>query len=444
MNPKISVIITTHANRRERLERAVNSVFAQTYQDFELIVVDDASTDNTREYCESITDPRFVYIHRETNSGLQAIPKNQGTRQAKGEYLAYLDSDNTYRPDHLQILFNEMERNPQIGLVYGDRWLHDEGGNIPDQIGVWGDYNPQALLMRNYIDTSDFLVRKKEIFDIGGWDERYKRMSDWNLLVRLAKNGVMMKRIPVIITDYNLCSDSISHKPENEKQVIGWNPYEVEVDLPYLHDVKDPRVAVFTVIHDDSTLPIVQKCLPELKKKAGYHFYHVIVLNGKLPKTLEWMKEYCPDQILQNDENMGIAYACNQAVDYLKNMEFDVIWKVDGDMLALSDDLLKVMVDLYKKNHMMAWSAYPEGLINNAGGAPRVGYGTLGGHFIGITRHIGGFCQFIPAKARIACRLPDTKVLHFMEDLYMSQEITKLGYGIAYIEDVRVRHILKI
>lgn len=439
----ISVIITTHANRKDRLKRAVESVFNQTFQEFELIVVNDCSTDDTHEYCQSIKDPRFVYINREKNSGLQAIPKNQGTRAAKGEYIAYLDSDNTWRPDHLQALHNELQRSPNIDLVYGDRWLHDELGRIKDQVGIFGDYNPKILLEKNYIDTSDFLVRREAIFNIGGWDERYKRMADWNLLVRLAKNGCRMKHLPLIITDYNLGADAISLNPENEKQVIGWNPYELEIDLPYLHEVKEPTVAVFTVFHKEESLEIAQKCLPELRKRAGYPYYHVVVLNGELPKLKKWLEEYKVDHIIENKENIGIAGACNQAVDYLKDKDFDVIWKVDGDMLALTDDLLKTMVELYKKNHMMIWSAYPEGLIDNAGGAPRAAYGTLGGHLIGMTQHIGGFCQFIPTKARVACRLPETKVLHFMEDLFMSQGVTKLGYGIAYIEDVRCRHILK-
>jgi len=370
------------------------------------------------------------------NSGAQAIPKNFGTRKALGEYIAYLDDDNTWRPDHLQVLWNAIQTY-KVDLVYGDRMLFDEKGELPSQVGVFSDFDPIRLLERNYIDTSDFLIKKEAIFGIGGWDERYKRYADWNLMVRLAKAGYTFRRVPVIITDYDFGLDSMSRNPVP----VEWNAYELEVDLPYLHTVEEPKVAVFTVMHDDNQLAIARKCLPELKKRAGYPYYHLIILNGCLPKTKKWLADLKIDHIIENKENLGIAVACNQAVDFLKDKGFDVIWKVDSDMLALSDNILKVMVELYKKNHMMIWSAYPEGLIDNAGGAPRINYGTLGGHFIGLTKHIGGFCQFIPTKARIACRLPESPNLHFMEDLFMSQSVAKLGYGIAYIEDIRVRHV---
>jgi hypothetical protein len=162
------------------------------------------------------------------------------------------------------------------------------------------------LLQHNFIDTSDFLIKRDALFSIGGWDERYKRMTDWNLFCRLAKNGARMKRVAIIITDYNLGEDSISHKPENDKQVIGWNPYEVEVDLPYLHQVKEPKVAVFTVMHKDEALPIAQKCVPEMYKRMGYPVEeHVFVINGELPNTVDWIKKYAKDNNIELEVQNG-------------------------------------------------------------------------------------------------------------------------------------------
>lgn len=442
----ISVIITTHGQRKNKLQRAIESVFGQSFTDFELIVIDDASTDDTESYCKSLeTHPQFRYKRLTYNSGKQSIPKNIGTEMAKGEYIAYLDGDNMFRHDHLQVLWNALQNNSGVDLVYGDRMFHDESGQIPDQIGIFSEFNPVQILVKNYIDASDFLVKKQALVDIGGWDERYKRMADWNLVARLAKASAKMKRVPVIITDYYLGSDSISHKPEDPKQpdkAILWNPYELEVDLPYLHAVKDPTVAVYTVTHDPKKLPILQQCFKALHEKAGYPFHHVFILNGDLPETEKWLKENKVDHIISNKDNMGIAHACNQAVDYVKDKGFDLIFKCDDDMLTLSDDLIKVMVELWKKNHMMVYSAYPEGLINNAGGAPRIGYGTLGGHFLGITQHLGGFCRFMSTKIMTQCRFPDGVAPHWMEDLYFSQWAAKNSVGMAYIEDLRVEHLL--
>ena len=161
----ISVILTTY-QRPEKLAKAILSVLNQTFSDWELIVVHDEPRPSRTATTEDLSDldsrMRSIY---QPHTGIHAISKNVGTKAAKGEYISYLDDDVTWRPDHLQILYNELSRNSNLDLVYGDRWLHDESGTISDQVGIFSDYNPQALLVRNYIDTSDFLVKKQALIE---------------------------------------------------------------------------------------------------------------------------------------------------------------------------------------------------------------------------------------------------------------------------------------
>ena len=135
----ISVIITTF-NRAVRLKKAIQSVLNQSYTDFELIIVNDGSKDNTDDIVSSFKDPRIRYFKRQKNFGCDTRPKNEGIVISKGEYIAFLDDDNEYRPDHLAILYKEITKpNPisyinkqptTFDVVYGDRWLIDDTKKI--------------------------------------------------------------------------------------------------------------------------------------------------------------------------------------------------------------------------------------------------------------------------------------------------------------------------
>ena len=124
--PKISVILTTF-ERPNKLKRAIKSVIKQTFQDWELIIVDDCSQDGkTAKICEKFSnkDNRIRYIRRKSNFGQHTRPKNEGLKSAKSDYIAYLDDDNEYRKDHLQALWTYKQdldvacRSREIGRAH--------------------------------------------------------------------------------------------------------------------------------------------------------------------------------------------------------------------------------------------------------------------------------------------------------------------------------------
>src|SRR2546429_9117536 len=115
--PKVSVIIPTY-NRAEFLCSAITSVLNQTFHNFEIIVVDDASQDHTREVMNSLGDKRIRYIRHEKNKGVAAT-RNTGLVNAKGTYIAFLDDDDEWLPEKLQKQFNLLESCQNIvGVVY--------------------------------------------------------------------------------------------------------------------------------------------------------------------------------------------------------------------------------------------------------------------------------------------------------------------------------------
>lgn len=440
----ISVIITTH-NRADKLKRAIDSVLAQTYKDWELIIVDDASTDGTEELVKSY--PQVNYIRRNKNFGCDTRPKNQGAKHSKGEYIAYLDDDNAFRPDHLQALINEFERDPKLDVVYGDRIVIDDTGVNSSRLGFTSDYSDTLLMQRNFIDTSDVLMKRSALFDVGGWDERYKKYVDWNLWVRMAKFGKQFKRVPVVITEYHLHDDMKSMKVKDVNPVEGqfvpeWDSRDVEVELPYLKDLKLPNVAIFMITYD--RLNYTKLAIESLYKMASYPFDLFIVDNGSTDGTIEYLeglrKEGKIKEMILNSENCGISKASNQAVDVIMKGDYQIVGKYDNDCISMTSGWLSKIVDIWKINHRLALSPYVSGLKDNPGGAPRVAYGHIGNELIGVTKHLGGICVFTSADAYKSFRWDEDSFLHGVQDMEFSQYLLFNDYRLGYLENYQVSH----
>lgn len=294
--------MTTHDGRREFCKKAIQSVLAQTYEDWELIIVDDASRDGTKVMVSEFKDPRIIYKYRDENYGTDTKPKNEGILLSKGKYIAFLDSDNTYRPDHLQALINVIEIENCDG-VYGDRFIHIN--NEPHGVGVHSDFDPMLLMTRNYIDTSDVLLKREVLFDLGGFDERFKKFIDWNLWVRAAKAGKQFKRVPIVMTDYHIHDGSKSKRKEDTiDNFPAWNAFDCDVRLDYLGKKEPPKVAVFSLTYD--RLAYTKECFDSMYKTAGYPIdVHVIVDNGSKDGTIEWVKEYCKTNDIELEVKNG-------------------------------------------------------------------------------------------------------------------------------------------
>jgi len=210
MKPKISVIITTY-NRPKMLQRALDSVFAQTFKDFEVIVIDDHS-DNPPNIKLPNGEDRLVAIRLPHNTGYQVRPKNVGIMCSRGRYIAYLDDDNVYLPNHLEVLYKAITKN-QADVVYGDRVYKSNNPNEKRFMGKQSyDYDLKQINMGNYIDTSDIMHTIQAINDIGFWDIFWERKADWLLMTRFGKAGKKIIHVPEVITEYWWHDDNIGQQ----------------------------------------------------------------------------------------------------------------------------------------------------------------------------------------------------------------------------------------
>jgi glycosyltransferase involved in cell wall biosynthesis len=189
--PKVSVYTPTY-NYGRFIGEAIQSVLDQTFQDWELIIVDDGSTDNTREVVASFADPRIHYVYQQ-NRGNPAA-RNTALKLARGEYIACLDADDMWLPEMLQKLVAQLDRlPPTVGLIYCDSYLfNDEDGAIIRRF-LQGRKPPQGRIFGELLETDGWfipdvgsLMRREVIDRVGLYDESLLRYQDWEMWVRIA------------------------------------------------------------------------------------------------------------------------------------------------------------------------------------------------------------------------------------------------------------------
>ena len=190
--PLVTVVIPTY-NRHDLVVQTIASVLGQTYENFEILVVDDGSTDNTSEVIEAISDGRVRYIRRE-NAGFPAAPRNTGIQQAQGKYIAFLDSDDLWLPEKLQCQIDVMESRAHVNLVYcqavpfygstdvlGDPW--------PDpKVASSGRVFESLAVSNNFMPCLTVMIRRSVLDQTGLFDEDpgLKGAEDFDLWLRIA------------------------------------------------------------------------------------------------------------------------------------------------------------------------------------------------------------------------------------------------------------------
>ncbi|GJL56732.1 MAG: glycosyl transferase [Nitrospirales bacterium] len=212
---RVSVVIPT-CQRPIPLRRAIESVLAQTFQDFELIVIDDASGDSTGQVVESMTDARIRYICHETNKGGSAA-RNTGIRNARGAYIAFLDDDDEWLPEKLAAQCAVLDNSPaKIGIVYtGYTRIDRTSGKvlslrIPKKKGDLHD----ALQLENCLGSTSSVLVKKECFEtVGLFDESLPSFQDYDMWLRISKH-FHITYVNEILLKYYVHEIKISTSPE--------------------------------------------------------------------------------------------------------------------------------------------------------------------------------------------------------------------------------------
>lgn len=200
---EVSVILPVY-NRATTVRRAVDSVLTQTYGCFELIVVDDGSTDQTPQILSEITDPRLRRVRLTRNAGA-AQARNAGIEAARGNLIAFIDSDDSWRPEKLQRQVAAMRCNPAMELSctgFGLRRVASgmETERVPGKVGTWFD----TLLDHCSVSPGTTLMTNRAVFqEVGLFEPRLRRFEDWDWLLR-AVDKYELFIVPEVLADIHV------------------------------------------------------------------------------------------------------------------------------------------------------------------------------------------------------------------------------------------------
>jgi glycosyltransferase involved in cell wall biosynthesis len=214
--PRVSITIPTY-NCAHFIERAIRSILAQSYTDYEIVIVDDGSTDNTRVVLAPFGD-RIRYIYQ-ANGGLSAA-RNTALAHAGGELIAYLDADDLWYPDRLERQVAFLDANPGCGFVHSDVTVIDEHDRIIHQRfnAETGRPVPQGpcvldLLRRCHVQVPSVLERRICVERAGSFHPRLKTAQDYLHWIRIAMSGMAVGYIAEPLALYRRTTSSLSSSP---------------------------------------------------------------------------------------------------------------------------------------------------------------------------------------------------------------------------------------
>jgi glycosyltransferase involved in cell wall biosynthesis len=337
-------------NRAYIIERAIDSVVAQTFADWELIVVDDGSTDNTESVIEDIKDERIHFIKRSKNGGACAA-RNAALKKSKGKYLVFLDSDNTWDKEYLHKRKNVFD-NSACDIVFGYALIkHTDGKEVlwpPKWFGVCAnnrDYLESKLFMLCPLDLNTLAINRSCYIRCGGFDEQLSCAQDWDFFSKLIMEGCSFYFDESVLVEGRIQKNSIYNLASN----IRWKSYAriIQKNYDYLiekglltdavasflmrPDVKDADEKIIEEdlnwIFDGNHKEILQKIRIDLKK--NYQFYNVLTRWLALKQKGMSLSDYFKKMDIKEIAVYGMKELGILLCEELKGSETKVAYVID-------------------------------------------------------------------------------------------------------------------
>ncbi|UCH75347.1 MAG: glycosyltransferase [Rhodospirillales bacterium] len=313
----VSIVMPVY-NRSAVVGAAIESVLAQTYKNFELIVVDDNSDDNSAEVIESYDDPRIRAIRSDERLGVSGA-RNRALQEAQGQIIAYLDSDNTWSENYLLAMTGAFHILPDADALYCAQALFRRDAEAPFAVR-FGSFNPALLGNRNYIDLNCFVHRREAIERAGHFDEELRRFVDWDLILRIAETATIYS-IPVLLSNYyydkavNTISNDVALARQGD--LVRQKRVERRKGLPA--GPVGLRVQVTVVIASYQARDDLERCLLSVRENYTPQQARIIVVdNASQPDVVDFLlaqeKKDPEFKVILNDINYGFTYAVNQGI----------------------------------------------------------------------------------------------------------------------------------
>lgn len=275
-------------NAEQYLRAAVESILGQNFGDFELLVVDDASTDSSREILRSFRDQRIRVIENGVHQGVSSA-RNQGLHQARAEYVAVLDSDDIAHPDRLGVQSAFLDEHRDVCLVGGSYEIIDELGRVKGIQGVPTDAWTirWRLLFANVLGHSTIMYRRSDVLAVGAYDPALSYGEDYDLWVRLAPHHKFIQQDRPL-TSYRVHEASTTHRtadPAKEGSILSTVRKAIEQLIGRPIDARVARILAHNVQGHSATAAdlasacnVLEECLrrlisdPDVLYMGRHHF----------------------------------------------------------------------------------------------------------------------------------------------------------------------------
>lgn len=318
---KCTVIMPVY-NRGDCVLQAVNSVLAQTYSNFELVVIDDGSTDNTQELLKTVSDQRVKLLKNSTNKGV-SFSRNLGLQNAKGTYIFYLDSDNTWDDRYLKVMMGAFCKIPSADALYCGQYLYKTGCYSNFAVR-FASFNRALLENRNYIDLNCFAHRRDVCEKVGYFNESLKRLVDYDFILRI--NGkCSIYSVPVLLSNYYM-GKTCNSITQNENLPL--------IDVSAILNTESKYVKlkhnVTAIIPHYGNTEGLKKCIHSLLDNEVKDIVVVDNNSGSdVVDELRTLEKSLHIKLIINSKNYGFSYAVNQGID---------ISPKENDVLVVNND----------------------------------------------------------------------------------------------------------
>ena len=401
-HPLISVIVPTYNTNLRFLKECLDSVFGQVYENWELIVVDDCSTDKkVKEYIKNYAkqEKRLVYKFLPKNLGISGAT-NEAVRLAKGEFIGIFDHDDLLWPNALFETVKALNNDKKLDFIYTDEDKITEDTHNHLGYVFKPDYNPDFMHSVNYF--THFTVVRKSLFDkIGGERSEYDGAQDWDLYLRICRETDKIYHIPKICYSWRVHDDSTAKTTEAKPYVVkaqqkaivddlierGYKTASVNQDMKHpgywnvTYPVKgDPLISI--VIPSKNQYKVLKRCIDSIYNKTTYDNFEIVLVDTGSDDRRVWnyydrlQKQHDNFKLIEwTEQPFSYARSCNEGA---KQARGDLLVMLNNDTEVLTKDWLQIMAgDAQRKEVGVVGCLlfYPDGYrIQHAG----VGVG-LGG-----------------------------------------------------------------
>lgn len=409
--PLISVITPVYNTDHEFLRSCIESVLGQSYENWELLLVDDKSTDKDvhsilREYGKS--DSRIKIIFNKKNMHISGAT-NVGIAKSNGEFISLLDHDDILWPNALYEVVKRINEKPETDFIYTDEDKIDSNDFNFQGPFFKPDWNPDFLYSVNYI-THFSTIRKELIDRVGGLRSEYNGAQDWDLFLRISGVTNAIEHIPKILYSWRISNTSTAKNMKTKPYVIeaqksailddlkrkGYSKDMVTVASDPVHknywtvkySIPDPNPLVSIVIPTKNLLPVLKRCIESILSMTTYKNYEIIIVDtGSDKKTHRYYKKIISDKVRVYsfvEDSFSFSNSCNYGADKAKG---DYLVMLNNDTEVITRSWIQDMLGYAqrKKTGMVGCKLlYPKiDLIQHAG----IGIG-LGGVAANLLTHL--------------------------------------------------------